>query len=110
MKNSTIAAHNLSHAIVVHTVAELPPGCFWPSPDVTSSMIAIRRTAEPLHDNPRRLAAFCQRLSEHRRKQVGSILGREGPWPMDIAPEHRAEQLSVAQLIALEAAHSQTPL
>jgi len=91
----------------VETVAKLPPGCFWPSPDVTSSMIAIRRLPEALHPEPRRLATFCQKLFEQRRKQIGSILGREGPWPTGIAPEHRAEQLSVAQLITLEAARAE---
>lgn len=86
----------------VETVAKLPPGCFWPQPDVTSAMIAIRRLATPRHESPRALAGFCQKLFEKRRKQIGAILGREGPWPEGITPELRAEQLSVEQLIVLE--------
>ena len=88
-------------------VAKLPPECFWPRPEVASSMLAMRRRPAPLAPDPRALAAFCQRLFEHRRKQIGSILGRgEGAvaWPSGVAPEHRAEQLRVDQLIALHAA------
>ncbi|MBS0196701.1 MAG: ribosomal RNA small subunit methyltransferase A [Planctomycetes bacterium] len=82
-------------------IATLPPACFWPRPDVTSAMIGLRRRTTPLAEPPRELAAFCQRLFEHRRKQIGSILGRQFAFPPGISAEARAEQLSLEQFIAL---------
>lgn len=82
-------------------VAKLPPSCFWPQPDVTSAMVALRRRPTPLCEAPGDLTDFCQRLFEQRRKQLGAVLGRDGPWPADIAPTDRAESLSIQQLIAL---------
>ncbi len=85
----------------VRHLATLPPECFWPRPDVTSAMIGITRSAEPLTDSPRALADFCQALLAQRRKQIGSVLGRAGPWPRGVSPTDRAEQLTVPQLIEL---------
>lgn len=88
-------------AAEVEMIARLPPECFWPRPDVTSAMVAVRRRARPLASDLGRLAAFCQTLFEKRRKQLGAVLGRERSWPPGIRPEDRAEALSVDQLIAL---------
>lgn len=88
-------------AAEVEMIARLPPECFWPRPDVTSAMVAVRRRARPLAPDLGRLAAFCQTLFEKRRKQLGAVLGRERSWPPGIRPEDRAEALSVDQLIAL---------
>lgn len=82
-------------------LATLPPECFWPRPDVTSAMVAVVRREEPLTDDPVGLAEFCQRIFAGRRKQLGSILGRDGPWPPGVRPEDRAETLSVEALIEL---------
>lgn len=81
-------------------VATLPPECFWPRPDVTSAMISLSRRPAPLADIPR-LAAFCARAFSQRRKQLGSVLGREYPFPEGFDPRRRAEELSVDELIAL---------
>ena len=86
----------------VERVATLPPGCFWPRPSVTSAMISLRRRAAPQHPDPSRLLAFCHRLFEHRRKQIGSILGRDRAFPDGISPTDRAEALSLGQLMELE--------
>lgn len=85
----------------VRTIAKLPPECFWPRPDVTSVMIAIERKPGHGIDDAVSLAAFCQRVFEKRRKQLGSVLGREFPWPEGIAPTVRAEQLHPEQIVHL---------
>lgn len=88
----------------VRNIATLPRECFWPRPEVTSAMISLTRRAAPLTSDPARLASLTQRIFAQRRKQLGSILGRESPWPSGIEPTHRAEQLSVAQIVALSEA------
>ncbi len=85
----------------VRRVATLPPGCFWPQPKVASAVVALTRRAAPLTDDPHRLADLVHRLFNQRRKQLGSILGRDTPLPDGVEPTMRPEQLSVAQLIQL---------
>ena len=85
----------------VERVATLPPGCFWPQPKVTSEMIAIERRSEPLTNDPRALAALCRRLFTKRRKQLGSIIGRDAPLPDGVTYELRPEALTVEQLVEL---------
>ena len=85
----------------VEWIAKLPPECFWPRPDVTSAMLAIRPLAQPLHTNVPALAAFTQKVFEQRRKQLGSVLGRDGAWPNGVEPTARAEALTLTQLLAL---------
>lgn len=82
----------------VRRVAALPPSCFWPAPKVASAVIRIERRAEPRTGDPHRLAALVQRLFQQRRKQIGSILGREAALPAGVEARHRPEQLSVEQL------------
>jgi 16S rRNA (adenine1518-N6/adenine1519-N6)-dimethyltransferase len=83
----------------VRTIAKLPPECFWPRPDITSVMIAIERRPEHGIDDPAALADFCQRVFEKRRKQLGSVLGREALWPSGIDPTMRAERLAPHQIV-----------
>lgn len=94
----------------VKRIAVLPPECFWPRPEVTSAMVAVVRRADPLTkavpgtpDSPdaRRLADAVQQLFSRRRKQIGSILGREFDYPPEIPPNARIEALSVEQVLAL---------
>jgi 16S rRNA (adenine1518-N6/adenine1519-N6)-dimethyltransferase len=87
----------------VEVVANLPPECFWPRPEVHSAMVAIERRADPISGEPRRLFDFAQRLFEKRRKQLGAIIGRERAWPTGVGPEMRAEQLSPIQFVDLMA-------
>ncbi|HVZ94166.1 MAG TPA: 16S rRNA (adenine(1518)-N(6)/adenine(1519)-N(6))-dimethyltransferase RsmA [Phycisphaerales bacterium] len=95
---------------VVRRVAVLPPECFWPRPKVTSEMVSIvpRSLAgeKAVTSDPARLAAACRLLFGQRRKQIGSILGREtierlAPLPAGVEPNSRAETLSIEQLEAL---------
>lgn len=85
----------------VRTIATLPPGCFWPRPDVTSAMVEIVPRERAGCEDLRGLADFCQGLFEKRRKQLGAVLGRDGAWPAGIGPTDRAESLSVERLIEL---------
>ena len=85
----------------VEQVVALPPACFWPRPKVDSLVVRLVRRDPPLTAKPRALAELLQRLFSRRRKQLGSILGRDRPWPAGVEPAQRPEQLTVAQLIAL---------
>lgn len=82
-------------------VATLPPECFWPRPDVTSAMLSWRRKQRPATNDAAHLAEVCQRLFANRRKQLGSVLGRDFAWPTGVKPENRIEELSVEQAVAL---------
>ncbi len=82
-------------------LANLPPQCFWPQPDITSSMVALRRLPTPRCSRPRALLDFLVKLFEQRRKQLGAVLGRSTALPPGIDPAIRAEALSVEQLVGL---------
>jgi 16S rRNA (adenine1518-N6/adenine1519-N6)-dimethyltransferase len=88
-------------AMAVQIVTTLPPDCFWPKPKVSSAVIALERLAQPKTDQLPRLARLARRLFSQRRKQIGSLLGRQIDWPEGIDPSARPEQLSVEQFIEL---------
>jgi 16S rRNA (adenine1518-N6/adenine1519-N6)-dimethyltransferase len=98
----------------VERIATAPPECFWPRPDVTSAMVLLRRLDHPLTHNPRALSQFCDIIFSQRRKQLGSLLGKQTDWSRiaqspgceGIVTTLRAEQLSVSQIIALQLAVS----
>ncbi len=89
----------------VTLLSVLAPGCFWPPPKVTSAMISIRPKQAPCiaRDLQQRkdFSAFLQRVFSNRRKQLGSTLGRDHPWPEGILATQRPEELSIAQLVSL---------
>lgn len=95
----------------VERIASLPPQCFWPRPDVTSSMVLLRRREDPPIPPGHfpALSELCRTLFAQRRKQLCSLLGRQADWPAiarapgcdGIIPTLRAEQLSPDQIIAL---------
>lgn len=85
----------------VKVIAELGPACFWPPPDVHSSMVLLRRRQTPLCTDPARLLLFCQAMFAKRRKQLGAILGRSLALPAGIDPQQRPETLRVEQFIEL---------
>jgi 16S rRNA (adenine1518-N6/adenine1519-N6)-dimethyltransferase len=89
----------------VRRVAHLSPACFWPQPKVGSTVVHFQRDATPRIKDAAALASLVHTLFTKRRKQIGSILGRDAPLPEGIEPTMRPEQLSVAQLIALSEAH-----
>ncbi len=92
----------------IERLAVCPPSCFWPQPKVTSAMLALRRRSFggdglPPFD-PHALSDLLHRLFSKRRKQLGSILGRDFPFPEGINPGARPEQLDVEAILNLLAA------
>ena len=85
----------------VDRVTTLPPGCFWPQPDVESAVARLRVREKPLTDDPTQLTQLLQTLFTKRRKQLGSILGRDVVLPVGVDAKQRPETLSVEQLIEL---------
>ncbi len=87
----------------VEQLAVLAPGCFWPPPEVTSAMLAIRPREEPAvaRAEGEAFGAFVQTLFTKRRKQLGAILGRNREWPFGIEPTARPETLPVSDLVRL---------
>ena len=79
----------------------LSPDCFWPKPKVESAVIRITRRDRPLTDDPHRFAALVHKLFHQRRKQIGTILGRDTPLPEGVQRTMRPEQLTVEQLVQL---------
>lgn len=96
-----------SSCATVHRVAKLPPECFWPRPDVTSSMVSVIRRPDPLTPSLHDFADFVQAVFEQRRKQLGGILREKFSvrepfaYPAGVSPKSRAENLSPQQLLAL---------
>ncbi len=85
----------------VTMVLTLPPGCFWPQPKVTSAVVRVQRRERALTDDPQTLAKLTQRLFSQRRKQLGTILGRDRTWPAGVTADLRPEQVNVTQMIEL---------
>ena len=89
----------------------IPPGCFFPSPDVDSACVVLDRRAEPLL--PEKLRAgfvkIVKRAFSQRRKMMLKLLKQD--WPkerleavfaeLSISPQERAEKLSLEQFVGL---------
>lgn len=87
----------------VEQIAVLTPGCFWPAPKVDSAVVRLRRRMEPLAPDLKALSHLLHTLFSKRRKQIGSILGRNNVLPAAIDPTARPEQLTIEQFVALAA-------
>jgi len=85
----------------VELIGRLSPQCFWPAPKVDSVMVAIT----PRTDHPGLEEAVVSRLLQvlftKRRKQLGTILGRDTTLPEGIAPDRRPDSLTIEELVAL---------
>lgn len=90
-------------------IATLPPTCFWPRPDVTSAMMSLARLENPATEDAEGLADFCQTLFASRRKQLGSVLGRDVSWPEGVNPEDRVEALAAEQIEVLRTKVRESP-
>ena len=90
---------------------KIPPGCFFPAPEVDSACVTLVRREQPLlpeaqRDSFRRLVKLA--LSQ-RRKMMLKLLRQN--WPKEqlepafnqlgISPQERAEKLSLEQFVAL---------
>ncbi len=85
-------------------IANIPASCFWPVPKVESAMLAIHPRAAHGIEDPRALQRFATRMFSSRRKQLGTIFGRDrADWPAGITPDLRPEVLSPEQFVALRA-------
>jgi 16S rRNA (adenine1518-N6/adenine1519-N6)-dimethyltransferase len=90
---------------------KIPPGCFFPSPDVDSACVVLERRAEPLL--PENLRAtyvkIVKRAFSQRRKMMLKLLKQD--WPVEwlaaafetlkISPQERAEKLGLEQFVKL---------
>ncbi|MEY4917488.1 MAG: rRNA ((1518)-N(6)/adenine(1519)-N(6))-dimethyltransferase RsmA [Verrucomicrobiota bacterium] len=90
---------------------KIPPGCFFPSPDVDSACVVLERRPQPLL--PENLRAsfvkIVKRAFSQRRKMMMKLLKQD--WAADklaaafaelnISPMERAEKLSLEQFVAL---------
>ena len=98
----------------VKRITTLPPSCFWPEPKVESAMIAMFPSppgrgvrGEGVHDlqsakSRNAFARFVTQLFTKRRKQLGTIFGRQRTdWPKGVTPNLRSEALTVEQMINL---------
>ncbi|MFI4882526.1 MAG: 16S rRNA (adenine(1518)-N(6)/adenine(1519)-N(6))-dimethyltransferase RsmA [Phycisphaerales bacterium JB064] len=81
----------------VEKLAHLPPACFWPRPQVDSSMLVLRRRETPLCD-PVVLSKVCEALFRQRRKRIAQplkeLIGGAAP-PEGVSPDMRAEEVSL---------------
>lgn len=98
----------------VRRIGTVPPSCFWPPPQVTSAMISVLPEVAPdksasgteknasLRVAQRSdFARFVTQLFTKRRKQLGSIFGRDVQLPKGIDPRARPETLTVTEIMAL---------
>ncbi len=99
----------------IRKIGVVPASCFWPQPKVTSAMVAlspsppgrgVRGEGGPASDSDnaagaRDFARFVTQLFTKRRKQLGTIFGREATLPPSITPDLRPDALTVQQVIAL---------
>jgi len=90
---------------------KIPPGCFFPSPDVDSACVCLMRREPPLLAEDQRDAfrKIVKKSFSQRRKMMLKLLKQD--WPkekldaafaeLQISPMERAEKLSLEQFVAL---------
>ena len=86
----------------ISKVSTLPPGCFYPPPKVHSAVTLLQRRPAPLCHDIQVFADTVHTLFQKRRKQVGSIIGRDRV-PDWLDGNLRPENLSIEQLCQLAA-------
>ncbi len=104
----------------VKRIASIRATCFWPQPKVESTMVRLlplgrgagvsagdspgRGEGSSILDTPQHrqdFARFVTQLFTKRRKQLGSILGRDLDWPEGVTRDLRPEAVSVERIITL---------
>jgi 16S rRNA (adenine1518-N6/adenine1519-N6)-dimethyltransferase len=90
---------------------KIPPGCFFPEPDVDSACIClVRREPPPLTDDQRQVfVRLVKRSFSQRRKMMLKLLKQD--WPvqrlaqeferLNLSPQIRAEKVSLEQFTQL---------
>ena len=97
----------------VKRICTVKPSCFWPQPKVESTMVCILPSPPgrgaggegdqvlSTIEQRRQFARFVTQLFTKRRKQLGSILGRDCEWPAGVTADLRPEALRVERIVAL---------
>ncbi len=85
----------------VSLITKAPNTCFWPQPKITSACVRVSPKNHNNASDSVEFAKFVTSLFAKRRKQLGSILGRQSVLPEGVSPDARPSTLSVAQLEAL---------
>ncbi len=82
----------------VSMITKVPNTCFWPQPKVTSACVKVipRAICKPNTDDE--FGIFITSLFSGRRKQLGSILGRDHKFPESITADARPSTLTIEQL------------
>ena len=90
---------------------KIPPGCFFPAPDVDSACVILERRVQPLLPGNLRpvFQKIIKRAFSQRRKMMLKLLKVD--WPkekleaafaaLNISPQERAEKLSLEQFVEL---------
>jgi 16S rRNA (adenine1518-N6/adenine1519-N6)-dimethyltransferase len=90
---------------------KIPPGCFFPSPEVDSACVCLTRREPPLLADEQRetFRKIVKKSFSQRRKMMLKLLKQD--WPkekldaafaaLNISPQERAEKLSLEQFVAL---------
>jgi len=90
---------------------KIPPGCFFPSPEVDSACVTLVRRAAPLLPEAQRdiFRRVVKKAFSQRRKMMLKLLKQD--WPKEkldaafaalgISPLERAEKLGLEQFVAL---------
>jgi 16S rRNA (adenine1518-N6/adenine1519-N6)-dimethyltransferase len=90
---------------------KIPPGCFFPAPEVDSACVCLVRRAAPLLTGEQRdlFRRVVKKSFSQRRKMMLKLLKQE--WPkeqleaafarLNISPMERAEKLSLEQFVEL---------
>lgn len=94
-------------AYSVEPIKRISPNCFWPRPEVTSTIVRLERRDAADMDAPERpqFYALTRLAFSHRRKQLATIFRREPDGGVeeatlraaDVDPRARPENLTVAE-------------
>jgi len=85
----------------VSMIAKVPNTCFWPQPKIRSACVSITPKDRQKHIKDSEFALFVTMLFANRRKQLGTILGRNVDLPGGISQEARPSTLTIPQLESL---------
>jgi|TARA_B100001964_G_C14252504_1_gene610617 16S rRNA (adenine1518-N6/adenine1519-N6)-dimethyltransferase len=82
----------------ISLITKVPNTCFWPQPKILSACVQVipKKGIEPNQSDD--FAKFVTMLFASRRKQLGSIVGRNAQFPEGVNPEMRPSTLTIHQL------------
>ena len=89
----------------VTRIGKIGPASFWPEPEVQSTMVSIHPRTSGMPGDPASFARFITALFSKRRKQLGTIYGRDHPWPDGVRSSMRPGVLSVEHLVEMHRLH-----